>query len=313
MTLTQLEYIIAVDTFRHFGKASKSCHVTQPTLSAQVQKLEDELQVALFERTKNQVKTTELGRLIVDQAKKVLHERKQLLDLVESLGDDVAGSLRLAIIPTLSPFLLPLFLKPFIENYPKVSVEVLESITEEIVQKIKDDELDAGLLVTPLEDKSLKTISLYMEPFYLFVAPTHPFYEKKEVHEDELQLDDIWLLNKGNCFRDQVLSICQSKKTRPKERIYFESGNFETLKNMVLQAGGYTILPQMALDHLPDEQKKYVRPLSKPVPSREISLVFSKDSKKVKIFEALEEEILKNLTEEILVPEQDLNKIDIKL
>lgn len=300
MTLTQLEYVLAVHEHQHFGRAAQSCFVTQPTLSMQLQKLEEELQVTIFDRSKNPIQVTNEGQVVVEQAKKVIHEHKKLYSMIEESKNEIQGQFRLAVIPTLSPFIIPLFAKSFNENYPKVNLQITENKTEDIIRMLKDDEIDAGLLVTPLHEKNIEEKALYYEPFYLFVAKDHPFAQKDKIKEDELDINEIWLLNKGNCFRDQVLRICsRAKEAEITNPINFESGNFETLKNMVLNGSGYTVLPHMAVKQLPDDQKKLVRNFALPRPTREVSLVHMKDCVKQKILGALEEEILASVPDDL--------------
>ena len=300
MTLTQLEYVIAVSQTKHFGKAAESCFVTQPTLSMQIQKLEDELQVTIFDRSKSPIAPTGEGQYIIEQAKIIIKEQKRLFSLVEGAKKEVVGQFKLAVIPTLSPYLIPLFIQSFVEKYPKVKIEVIESNTEQIIEMLKKDEVDAGLLATPLNEKKLEERVLYYEPFYLFSHKNHPLLKKKKIKEDDLDIKEIWLLNKGNCFRDQVLNICEhSKNNSELLHLNFESGNFETLKNMVLQAGGYTILPHMCVDQLSASQKKLTRPFSAPIPTREISIVINEDCLKSRIVDVIEEEILGVIPDEL--------------
>lgn len=297
MTLTQLEYILAVNKFRHFGKAARSCFVTQPTLSMQLQKLEDEFGVVIFDRSKSPVLTTSEGERIIDQARVIIREEKRLLDLVQQSKDELAGEFRLAVIPTLSTYILPLFLQAFVDKYPGLNLVIEESKTEEIVELLAEDEMDAGLLVTPLNDDTLIERVLFYEPFYLFVAPEHPLAKRKKIREDDLDLKEIWLLNKGNCFRDQVLNICaeSEKEEEVGGNIRFESGNLETLKNMVLTSSGYTVLPHLAVSQLSAQRRRLIREFHPPVPTREVSLVYARSVLKERVIDVLEETILKKL------------------
>jgi LysR family hydrogen peroxide-inducible transcriptional activator len=297
MTLTQLEYVLAVNRYRHFGNAAKACFVTQPTLSMQVQKLEDELGIVIFDRSKSPILPTSEGELIIEQAKTVVREQKRIFDLVQRARDELAGDFRLAVIPTLSTYILPLFLKGFVQKYPNVNLIIEEWKTDEIVRGLAADEIDAGLLVTPLHDASLIERVLYYEPFYLFVAPDHPLCKKKKISQDDLKLEEIWLLNKGNCFRDQVLNICSEGKGEDEIRgnIRFESGNLETLKNMVLMSSGYTILPHLAVEQLSAERKKLVREFRPPVPTREVSVVYGRRVLRERVIDAMQEELLEAL------------------
>ena len=297
MTLTQLEYILAVNKFRHFGKAARSCFVTQPTLSMQLQKLEVELGVVIFDRSKSPVLTTSEGERIIDQARVIIREERRLLDLVQQSKDELAGEFRLAVIPTLSTYILPLFLQAFVDKYPGLNLVIEESKTEEIVEMLAEDEMDAGLLVTPLNDDTLIERVLFYEPFYLFVAPDHPLARRKKIRENDLELEEIWLLNKGNCFRDQVLNICSEseKEEEVGGKIRFESGNLETLKNMVLTSSGYTVLPHLAVNQLSAQRRKLIREFHPPVPTREVSLVHARSVLRERVIDALEESILQGL------------------
>lgn len=315
MTLTQLEYVLAVNKYRHFGKAAKACFVTQPTLSMQIQKLEAELEVILFDRSKSPILPTPEGELIIEQAKTVVREQKRIFELVQRARDQLSGDFRLAVIPTLSTYILPLFLSSFSERYPNVNLIIDESKTDEILALLAADEIDAGLLVTPLHDGSLIERVLYYEPFYLFVAPDHALAKRKKIVQDDLKLSEIWLLNKGNCFRDQVLSICsddEGEGRAVRESIRFASGNLETLKNMVLTSSGYTILPHLAVEQLPAQLRKLVREFSPPVPTREVSLVHSRRVLRQRMIDALEAEILQVLPRELrALDRRDVEVVEI--
>ncbi len=302
MTLTQLEYVLAVNKFRHFGKAAKSCFITQPTLSMQLQKLEDELDTILFDRSKSPILPTSEGKAIIQQAKVILNEAGKINDIVKSGKKNLEGDFKLAVIPTLAPYLLPQFIQNFVKKHPNVNLIIEEYKTEDIITQLDDDQIDAGLLVTPLHNDMIIEKVLYYEPFYLFIAPKHPFLKKSKIKQCDLKLEDIWLLNKGNCFRDQVLNICaesmQTKYNHEQDKIRFESGNMETLKNMVLASSGYTLLPQMAVAQLQCNQE-LIRPFTTPIPTREVSIVYSRSFLNEKIINALETEIILTLPKEL--------------
>lgn len=301
MTLTQLEYVLAVYKHKHFGKAAESCFVTQPTLSMQLQKLEEELGIIIFDRSKSPITPTPEGLPVIEQAQVVIYEQKKLINIINENKGELRGDFKLAVIPTLSPFIIPLFAQSFVEKYPSVNLQIIEQKTDDIIALIKDDEIDAALVVTPLHEKSIVEKILYYEPFYLFTSKKSELFKKKVVQESDLDINEVWLLDKGHCFRDQVLNICTQKKDRTlKNPINFESGNFETLKNMVLKSSGYTLLPYMAVEELSSEHKKLVRPFENPIPLREVSLIHSKNCLKEKIINALEEEILSFVPEELI-------------
>ncbi|MCK5884227.1 MAG: hydrogen peroxide-inducible genes activator [Bacteriovoracaceae bacterium] len=292
MTITQLEYVLAVDRNRHFGKAAKECCVTQPTLSMQLQKLEDELGIIIFDRSKSPILPTIEGEAVITQAKIVIKENKKIYEVIELAKNNLSGHFKLAVIPTLAPYVIPLFAQKFSEKYPDINLIIEESKTEDIIKQLDSDEIDAGILVTPLHDNSLIERVLFYEPFYLFAREDHPMSKLKEVDQAKLDLDEIWLLNKGNCFRDQILNICSETRGEVKGNLRFESGNFETLKNMVLSCSGYTILPHLAVEQMTASRKKMVRPFKAPVPTREVSLVHSRSFMKEKIIEAIQDEIV---------------------
>jgi LysR family hydrogen peroxide-inducible transcriptional activator len=268
MTLTQLEYALAVDTHRHFGKAAKASHVTQPTLSMQLSKLEEELGIILFDRSKSPILPTSEGVAFLKQARVVIKEFHRLSDVVQSQSEELSGQLHLAVIPTLSPYVIPLFAKAFNKAYPNVELIVEERKTEEIIKLLDEDRIDVGLLVTPLGIDNLIERVLF------------------------------WILDEGHCFRDQVLKICKYKGRR-KGEIQFQSGNLETLKGMVKFWGGETLLPKLAVDQLDTSEKKWIRPFKTPVPHREVSLVHNRIYLKEKFIDALQEVIVQSLPKDI--------------
>lgn len=302
MTLTQLEYAIAVARYRHFGKAAEACFVTQPTLSMQVKKLEDELGVQLFDRSKSPILPTAEAVPILEQARAVIREERRLREIVEAGRDELTGEFRLSVIPTLSTYILPRFLHSFTRTHPGLRLVIEECKTDEIIRQLRDDEIDAGLLVTPLDATNLIERKLFYEPFFLFVSAEHPLAARKTVRQEDLDLREIWLLDKGNCFRDQVLNICSQSAGRKREvddPIRFESASLETLKNMVLSDSGYTILPQLAVEALAPPHKKWIRKFAAPVPTREISLVHARISLRVRAIEALEVAIRESVPPEL--------------
>lgn len=313
-SLTQLEYLVAVDKERHFGKAARSCHVSQPSLSTQIQKLEEELNIIVFDRTRKPIFVTEVGALIIKQAQVILKEHRRLLDIASDSGDELRGDFELAVIPTLSPYLLPHFLSDFSKKYPHVNIRVNEYKTEDIIKKLESDELDAAILVTPLGHDQIIERHLFFEPFYGYMALEHPLAKKKTLGEGELLGDDLWLLEEGHCFRDQVLKVCSlDRKSRVLGNVEFSSGSLETLKNLVRSSQGYTLLPELAVLGLAEEEKsKYVKRFQKPVPTREVSLIHSRVFLKEGIIEALEETILENLPKKIRsLKRNDIQVVDL--
>ncbi|HAG90362.1 MAG TPA: DNA-binding transcriptional regulator OxyR [Bdellovibrionales bacterium] len=299
-TITQLQYILAVQKNRHFGRAAEECHVSQPSLSAQIQKAEEELGVILFDRSKKPILTTEKGKKIIEQAKLILREHSKLYDLgtEEHL---VAGNFHLGVIPTLSSYVVPLFIESFSKKYPKVSLRISEMKTQDIVRALHEDQLDAGLLVTPLHDSTITERKLFLEPFYVFASDDHELIRKKAVKDTELDANSVWLLEEGHCFRDQVIRVCSLRnKSQVLQNVSFESGSLETLIHIVRRGSGYTLLPHLATLELPEkEKKKNLKKFQKPVPTREVSLVYSRSFLKQAVMDALEEEITSHLPKEL--------------
>lgn len=289
-TLTQLEYIIAVDRERHFGKAARACHVSQPSLSAQIQKVEEELGFVLFDRLKKPVLPTERGRAFIEQARIVLHEQQKLLEIASADANVPSGNFRLGIIPTIAPYLLPLFIEAFSQAYPRVLLKVDELKTENILRELNDDALDAAILATPLHEEGLRERRLYYEPFHLYVGKEHKLAVHKKVREDELDAAEMWLLQDGHCFRQQASKICSRKNEKSVfANIEFEGGNLETLRYLIREGRGYTLVPELFVTTLSAaERQTHVRDFATPVPSREVSLVFRRNQWKSDILKAIE-------------------------
>jgi LysR family hydrogen peroxide-inducible transcriptional activator len=291
MTLTQLEYIVALDTYRHFVLASEKCFVTQPTLSMQIQKLEEELGVKIFDRTKQPVIPTEIGAGIIAQARNVLREAGMIRQMISDQKDTMTGELRIGIIPTLAPYLLPPLFKNISEKYPQVKLTIKEAITEELVQELKNNRLDCGIVVTPLKDSSIKEDILFYEELFVYVSKKNALYDKKYVLPSDIDPSQLWLLEEGHCFRSQILNLCELRKYSDLH-LRYETGNIETLKRMVDKSDGITILPELAVMEFTPQQMKFVKRLKEPSPAREVSLVTHRDHLKTKLIKTLKEEVL---------------------
>ncbi|NVK50142.1 MAG: LysR family transcriptional regulator [Cyclobacteriaceae bacterium] len=298
MTIQQLEYLIAVDKHRHFGHAAESCFVTQPTLSAQLSKLERELGVILFDRSKMPVIPTEIGVQVIEHAKKVVSESKGIYELVAQLKGDISGTIKLGIIPTLAPYLLHLFVRGFLEKYPNVKLEVQEMVTEEVVRRLKNDELDLGIIVTPLDEPGILEKPMFYEKFYAYLSKDHPLLEKKEITADEIKSDELWILQQGHCFRDQVINFCDPYSSGH-QNFHYESGSLEGLRNMVNRYKGVTLLPELATHDLNEEEKSRLRPFKGQAPTREVSIILNRSFLKQKLVELLFNEITAAIPEEM--------------
>jgi LysR family hydrogen peroxide-inducible transcriptional activator len=287
VTLSQLRYVVAVDTHRHFGRAADHCFVSQPTLSAQIHKLEDELGLQLFDRSRKPVLPTDAGAAVIAQARIVLRESERIPELVRESRGEVAGELRLGVIPTLAPYLLPLVTGPFAERYPQVTVVVRELLTEGILDHLATDRLDAGLIATPENRPGMVVRPLFTEPFVAYVGEGHALAAADAVAPDALSLDDMWLLSEGHCFRDQVRDLCaRAAGTGRGQPIRFESGNLETLRMMVDRAGGVTLLPTLATLPMSEAGRHRIRSFAEPVPQREVRVVYGRAYLKRALIEA---------------------------
>jgi LysR family hydrogen peroxide-inducible transcriptional activator len=293
MTLVQLEYIVAVDTWRHFATAAAKCSVTQPTLSMQLQKLEAELGVQLFDRSKVPVVPTDEGVEVIQQARVILKEVERFFEMVREQKGEMVGEIRLGILPTVAPYLLPLFLSHFLQTYPGIRLKVTELTTEVMVERLKKSLLDAGLLVTPLHEPGIFEQPLFYEEFVVYVSPEEAAYRKRYVLADDIDVRHLWLLEEGHCLRSQIMNLCELKAQMQEDNNFqYEAGSIETLKKMVEMKNGITILPELALQNLSPEQLKMVRHFKAPVPVREVSLVTHRNFVKQRLLAALREAIL---------------------
>ncbi|MBL7756195.1 MAG: LysR family transcriptional regulator, partial [Chitinophagaceae bacterium] len=225
MTFVQLEYIVAVDTWRHFATAASQCFVTQPTLSMQIQKLEEELGFKIFDRSKQPVVPTEAGLEIIEHARRVLQERNNLLETIQLRKGVLTGELRIGIIPTLAPYLLPLFIQPFTKKYPSVRLVVHEMMTDLIITRLREGRIDAGILVTPLQEPGISEHVLFYEELMAYVSKQNAIYEKSYVLPQDIDPNKLWLLEEGHCFRSQIVNLCELKKmSRENSHFDYEAG-----------------------------------------------------------------------------------------
>lgn len=292
MTLVQLEYIVAVDTYRSFVTAAEKCFVTQPTLSMQIQKLEEMLGVKIFNRSKQPVVPTEIGEEIIRQARIVLTESAKIGEIVSSQKNELAGEFKIGVIPTIAPYLLPKVIVQFAEKYPRLQLLIWEYTTDEIIQNLKLGLLDCGLLSTPVGDKSIYETPLFYEGFVAYLSASSPLIDKKTIGNEDIDPDQLWLLNEGHCMRNQVINICQKKKMSHLRQFEYNTGSIETLKRMVDLDNGMTVLPELSMAELTDEQLTRVRRFKAPEPVREISLVTHQNFIKKTAVDALKKEIL---------------------
>lgn len=286
LSLVQLQYLTALDEHRHFIKAAQSCFVTQPTLSMQIKKLEEELEVKLFDRSKQPIIPTDVGVLVIEQAKRVLNETKKIENILLEYKGKVAGDLNVGIIPTISPYLMPQLISQISKRYPEVRLNVRELMTEEIISLLHKDHLDVGIVATPLEIDGMVEKPIFYERFCIYLNPSHQAYDMDQLDAKILLEDKLWLLSEGNCFRDQAVNLCALKHTAAlKNSFNYESGSIETLIRIVNLEGGATVIPEWASLNLRPEEKKNIRPV-KGNTVREVSLIYSRNFAKAKLSEA---------------------------
>lgn len=291
MTITQLKYVLAVAEYRNFTLAAEHSFVTQPTLSMQIQKLEEELDVTIFNRKKKPIELTPIGHKILEQAKLIVDESNRINDIVDQQKGFVGGEFRLGIIPTVMPTLLPYFLKIFLKKYPKVRLLIEEITTDDMMKKLSEGYLDAGIAATPLENEAIIERPLFYEPFIGFVSEDHRLFQKKEIREEDLDLDDILLLEDGHCFKNNVVNLCQYKNGKEDSPFQLESGSISTLIKLSKEGLGMTLIPYLNSLELPESDKKYLRPFSSTVPAREVSLIYHKSQLKMQLIDALKKTI----------------------
>lgn len=309
MTLQQLEYIVALDKHRHFVKAAEACHVTQSTLSMMIQKLEQELEISIFDRKMQPIAPTEIGVRLIDQAKVILYNAKQFKELALNEIQQESGKVTLGIIPTVAPYVLPKLFNILQERNPNINLHVKEITTGEIINQLEKAEIDMALLATPLNNPNLLEIPIYYERFFAYVSPTEPLYNIiKEYEMHHLPTDHLWILKEGHCLRNQVMRLCESESGFS---TIYEAGSIDTLIKIVDTNGGYTIIPELHVNLLTEQQKLNVRPIVNPEPNREISLVVRNDYVKERLLNVIAKNISDTIPENML--DERLKRFSIKL
>jgi len=300
MTFVQLEYIVAVDTYRHFAKAAAHCFITQPTLSMQIQKLEDELATKIFDRTKQPVLPTEAGKEIIEHERKILEEKEMLIENIEAKKGIVLGELKIGIIPTIAPYLLPLCVPSFTKKYQGVKLVINELTTENIIIKLREGKIDAGVLVTPLNEQGIQEHVLFYEELLAYTSKTNVAYKKKYLLPDDIDPNKLLLLEEGHCFRSQIINLCELRKvSKEGSHFEYEAGSLETLRRMVDKNDGITILPEMATLDMSAKQQQQLRYFKQPSPVREVSLITHRHFVKRKLVELFRQAIISCVPEKI--------------
>ena len=303
MNLRELEYLAAIDEFRHFRKAAEKCFVSQPTLSGQLKKLESEIGVQLVERTTRNVFLTPIGKEIVKKAHTILAEAASIEDLVKTYSDPMSGRINIGLIPTIAPYLLPHIVQPIKRTYPQLEIILHEVQTEVMLKQLGEGTMDAGILAVPLETRGIEQIILYNEPFYVAVNNQHEFAKKTKIIKEDLREETLLLLGEGHCLRGQVLEVCSYPMT--KERQDFQDTSLETIRHMVSTGIGITLIPETAIFSKILNQKspiKYI-PFSKPAPARRVGLLFRKNSNRKTCFQNLSDLIQKIIQKKFSIKE----------
>ncbi len=291
MTITQLKYVLAVAEHQNFTKAAKNVFVTQPTLSMQIQKLEDELDILIFDRSKKPIQLTDVGKKLVIQARNIVNESDRMRDVVDQQKGFIGGEFVLGIIPTVMPTLLPMFLNTYIKKFPKVKLKIVELPTESIIQDLIEGHLDAAIAATPLNNDNIKERVLYYEPFMGYVPNHHKLANNTMLSRKDLDVNDILLLEDGHCFRDSVLNICKTQKTYEDEKFKLASGSFETLVKLANEGLGMTLLPYLHTLDIGSTNEGKILPFEDPSPAREVSLIYNKSELKIQIIDSLKDTI----------------------
>lgn len=305
MNIQQLEYIIATDRLRNFTKAAEYCHVTQATLSAMIKKLEEELNVVIFDRKASPVLTTDVGSIVIAEAKKVVMHAYLLKEKVKSEHALIEGDVRIGIIPTIASTLLPKIIKPLFEKYPKLNLEVNELTTANIIRQLREGQLDFAILATPLNEKDIEEDILFYETLMVYGKLSK---SKKYILPSEIKEHKIWLLEEGHCLREQFINLCSLKKKDTKQvNLSFNANSFDTLLNMVDEFGGLTLIPELYYNSLPTERKKQVSSFSGSIPVREVSIVYYREYARKRVVEAVGN-LMKEIIEPGLISKKHKNK-----
>lgn len=299
MTLQQLEYILAVNQFRHFAKAAEYCRVTQPTLSAMIQKLEEELDTRIFDRSQQPVCPTPVGIHIIEQAQNILVQANRIKNIIEEEKHSLTGTFKLGILPTVAPYLLPRFFPQLMKKYPDLDIRVVEMKTNDIKKALQTGEIDAGIVASLAGIEELQQTPLFYEQFFAYVSREDALFNNEVIRTSDLNGEQLWLLDEGHCFRDQLVRFCQMKSARASQLAY-HLGSMETFMRMVESGKGVTFIPELAVLQLGDAQKELVRSFAIPCPTRQVVLLTNKNFIRHTLLEVLVKEIKLSVPKEML-------------
>ncbi|APD06143.1 hydrogen peroxide-inducible protein activator [Flavobacteriaceae bacterium UJ101] len=290
MTIVQLQYVLAVHKYKNFTAAAENCFVTQPTLSMQIQKLEDELNIEIFDRSAHPIKATKIGLQIIEQAKFIVNESKKIKSIVQEEKGTLEGEFTIGVIPTVFPNLIPLFLKSYLKKYPLIKLVIKELPTNEILRQIREGMIDIGIAATPLEEEGMVEVPLYYEPFVAFIPENHKLMQKSILTRKDLEGSDLLLLEEGHCFRNNILNICDIENDMDK-KVTFESGSLDALVNLARDGFGMTLLPLLQAEEIEKTEKSRLRYFLEPVPTREVSLIFHKSMLRMNFVNSLKDTV----------------------
>ena len=300
MTLQQLEYILAVERHRHFGRAAEACNVTQPTLSAMIGKLEEELNAKLFDRNRQPICPTPVGEQVLRQAKEVLAQADSIKDIVEEEKHSLNGTFRVGILPTIAPYLLPRFFPQLMKKYPTLDIRVREMKTHEIKEALLQGDIDAGILAQIEGLEEYEQTHLFYEKYEGYVSREDALFAKETLRTSDVASSrDLWLLDEGHCFRDQMVRFCQMKSSQTSQLAY-NLGSMETFMRMVESGKGITFIPELAVMQLSGEQKELVRPFAIPVPTRQLILITNRNFIRQTLLDVIVKEIQASVPKEML-------------
>lgn len=307
MTITQLEYVVAVATYKSFVAAAEKCFVTQPTLSMQIHKLEEELNVKLFDRNKHPINTTEIGEELVRQAKIILAEAAKIQEIIQNKTGQIIGTFKIGIIPTLAPYLVPQLLENHAKQHPDLKLIISEAQTHDILAKLKDDEIDCAIVSTPLDDNAIKEYPIFYETLVAYFGEKDKALQKKMVTPEDIDLKKIWMLNEGNCLRNQIINLCsdQIDKLQDSRPYKYETSNVETLKKMVDKNGGVTILPEFSTFDFAENHLERLRYFDGQEPVREISIITNNHFVRMSVLQTIMDEIIQLVPEKMVVQKKN--------
>ncbi len=292
MTIIQLEYLLAVANYGSFSLAAEHCFVTQPSLSMQIKNLEEELGIVLLDRTKKPVIATQAGRVVIENARQAIKAFNYVKESVNELRGEVSGTLNLGVIPSIAPYLLHRFIPEFLARHPKIDLEIREMKTEDLVASLQRDALDAAILAGGMCPDCIIEQELFNDRFFAYVSPENKLYERTNIRIEDIEIKDLLLLSDGHCLRDQILELCQMKRAAA-NGCSFESGSLDTLMRIVDCTSHLTVIPEMALDFVPESRRGQVKPLAKGAASRKIAIAVRRTYVKSSLIDALKESIMR--------------------